>query len=143
MQVPRAHRPERQEPVRALPTASPQPTDARSATPPIFRTSYVAPVVRRAASISALAAIDAVGVTAGLFASLVLREVYYGRNLDWSYLWQAETDWLPFLILVTLLVFAQGDLYAEREHRPGMGRVVSSLLLVVLVALAFGLGTGH
>src|SRR5439155_23815688 len=101
--------------------------------------SYVAPVVRRAASISALATIDAVGVTAGLFASLVLREVYYGRNLDWSYLWQAETDWLPFLILVTLLVFAQGDLYAEREHRPGMGRVVSSLLLVVLFALAFGL----
>ena len=141
MQVPRAHRPERQEPVRALRSAPP--TDARSATPPIFRTSYVAPVVRRAASISALATIDAVGITAGLFASLVLREVYYGRNQDWSYLWRAETDWLPFLILVTLLVFAQGDLYAEREHRPGMGRVVSSLLLVVLVTLAFGLGTGH
>jgi exopolysaccharide biosynthesis polyprenyl glycosylphosphotransferase len=143
VEVPRAHRPEPQEPVRALPAPSPQPTDVRSATPPIFRTSYVAPFVRRVASISALATIDAVGVTAGLFSALVLREVYYGRSLDWSFLWQAETDWLPFLILVTLLVFAQGNLYAERERRPGMGRVVSSLLLVVLVALAFGLGTGH
>jgi exopolysaccharide biosynthesis polyprenyl glycosylphosphotransferase len=143
VEAPRAHRPEPQEPVRALPAAASQPTDVRSATPPIFRTSYVAPVMRRVASISALATIDAVGVTAGLFAALVLREVYYGRNLDWSSLWQAETDWLPFLILVTLLVFAQGNLYAERERRPGMGRVVSSLLLVVLVALAFGLGTGH
>ena len=99
--------------------------------------------MRRVASISALAAIDAAGVTAGLFASLILREVYYGRSLRLNSLWQAETDWLPFLILVTLLVFAQGNLYAERERRPGMGRVVSSLLLVVLIGLAFGLGTGH
>jgi exopolysaccharide biosynthesis polyprenyl glycosylphosphotransferase len=144
VEVPRAHRPEPQEPVRALPEPSPQPqTDVRSATPPIFRTSYVAPVVRRVASISSLAAIDAAGITVALFASLVLREVYYGRSLRWSSLWQAETDWLPFLILVTLLVFAQGNLYAERERRPGMGRVVSSLLLVALIALAFGLGTGH
>src|SRR5213078_2346505 len=93
--------------------------------------------------IAALAAMDAAGITAGLFVSLVLREVYYGRNLRWGSLWQAETDWLPFLILVTLLVFAQGNLYAERERRPGLGRVASSLLLVVLIALAFGLGTGH
>jgi exopolysaccharide biosynthesis polyprenyl glycosylphosphotransferase len=131
--------------VRALPTppATPQPSDVRSATPPIFRVTHLAPVVRRLASIAALAAIDAAGVTAGLFISFVLREIYYGRSLHWRSLWQTETDWLPFLILITLLVFAQGDLYAERERRPGLGRVVSSLLLVVLVALAFGLGTGH
>jgi exopolysaccharide biosynthesis polyprenyl glycosylphosphotransferase len=82
-------------------------------------------------------------VTGGFFATLVLREVYYGQAPRWGFLWRAETDWLPFLILITLLVFAQGDLYAERERRPGLGRIVSSLLLVVLVALAFGLGTGH
>jgi exopolysaccharide biosynthesis polyprenyl glycosylphosphotransferase len=140
---PRAHRPEPHEPVRALPAPPPQPTDVRSATPPILRGSHLVPVVRRLASIATLAAIDAGGVTAGLFVSFVLREVYYGRSLRWGSLWQTETDWLPFLILVTLLVFAQGDLYAERERRPGLGRVVSSLLLVVLVVLAFGLGTGH
>src|SRR5437667_2485938 len=144
MQVPRAHRPERHEPVRAVPEApEPQPTDVRWATPSVLRASHLAPLVRRIASISALAAIDAAGATAGLFASLVLREIYYGRALRGRSLWHAETDWLPFLILVTLLVFAQGNLYAERERRPGLGRVVSSQLLVVLIALAFGLGTGH
>ena len=143
MEVPRAHRPDPQESVRALPAPTLEQADVRSATPPIFRGSHLAPVVRRLASITVLAAIDAVGVTAGLYLSLVLREVYYGRSIDWGGLWQAEMDWLPFLILVTLLVFAQGDLYAERERRPGIGRIVSSLLLVVLVALAFGLGTGH
>jgi exopolysaccharide biosynthesis polyprenyl glycosylphosphotransferase len=142
-QDPRAHRPEPQEPVRALPDAAAAPIDARSATPPIFRVSRLAPVVRRLASIAMLVSLDAAGVTVGLFVSFVLREVYYGRNLRWGSLWQAESDWLPFLILVTLLVFAQGNLYAERERRPGLGRIVSALLLVALVALAFGLGTGH
>jgi exopolysaccharide biosynthesis polyprenyl glycosylphosphotransferase len=143
VELPRAHRPDPQESVRALPAPTPEQTDVRSATPPIFRGSLLAPTVRRLASIIVLAAIDAVGVTVGLYLSLVLREVYYGRSIGWGSLWQAETDWLPFLILVTLLVFAQGDLYAERERRPGIGKIVSSLLLVVLVALAFGLGTGH
>ena len=81
MEAPRAHRPEPQEPVRALPT---QPSDVRSATPPIFRGSHVGPIVRRLASIAVLAAIDAGGITAGLFLSLVLREVYYGRSLRWG-----------------------------------------------------------
>jgi exopolysaccharide biosynthesis polyprenyl glycosylphosphotransferase len=144
VEVPRAHRPEPQEPVRVLPIpAAPEPTDVRSATPLIFRGSHLAPVLRRLVSISALAAIDVAGVTAGLFIALVLREIYYGRSLSWGSLWDAENNWLPFLVLVTLLVFAQGDLYAERERRPGLGRIVSSLLLVVLVALAFGLGTRH
>jgi exopolysaccharide biosynthesis polyprenyl glycosylphosphotransferase len=143
VELPRAHRPDPQEPVRALSAPTPEQADVRSATPPIFRGSHLAPFARRLASITVLASLDAIGVTVGLYVSLVLREIYYGRSIHWSSLWQAETDWLPFLILVTLLVFAQGDLYTERERRPGTGRIVSSLLLVVLVALAFGLGTGH
>jgi exopolysaccharide biosynthesis polyprenyl glycosylphosphotransferase len=141
---PRAHRRRDEESVRALPAAPPpEPTDVRAATPPFLRATHLAPVLRRVASITALAAIDIAGVTAGLFAAFVLREIYYGRTIDWHGLWQAETDWLPFLILVTLLVFAQGNLYADRERRPGLGRIVSSLVLVALIALAFGLGTGH
>ncbi|HKA27664.1 MAG TPA: sugar transferase [Gaiellaceae bacterium] len=143
MELPRAHRPDPQESVHALPAPTAEQTDVRSATPAIFRGSHLAPAVRRLVSIAVLASLDAIGVTAGLFVSLVLREIYYGRTIDWGSLWQAEMDWLPFLILVTLLVFAQGDLYADRERRPATGRIVSSLLLVVLIALAFGLGTGH
>jgi exopolysaccharide biosynthesis polyprenyl glycosylphosphotransferase len=143
MNTPRAHRREHDEPVRALPARPSEPTDVRAATPAILRASHLAPLARRLASITALTAIDVGGVTVGLFVALVLREIYYGRALRWQSLWQAETNWLPFLILVTLLVFAEGNLYKERERRPGLGRIVSSLVLVVLVALAFGLGTGH
>ena len=42
-----------------------------------------------------------------------------------------------------VLVFWQAGLYAERERRAGFGRIVSSLVVVALLVLAFGLGTGH
>jgi exopolysaccharide biosynthesis polyprenyl glycosylphosphotransferase len=44
---------------------------------------------------------------------------------------------------VTVLVFWRAGLYAERERRTGMGRIVSSLVLVTLIAFAFGLGTDN
>jgi exopolysaccharide biosynthesis polyprenyl glycosylphosphotransferase len=44
---------------------------------------------------------------------------------------------------VTVLVFLQAGLYARRERRAGAGRVVSSLILVALIILSVGLGTGY
>ena len=118
-------------------------TDVRSGTPALLQATRLLSLTRRLASIVALATIDAVGLAAGLYSAFVVREVFYGRQPRWHALWSAASDWLPFLLLVTLLVFAQGDLYAERERRPGTGRIVSALVLVSLVTLAFGLGTGH
>ena len=97
--------------------------------------------VRRLASIASLVALDLAGLTLGLYSALVVRALYYGDTLLWGALWRAEADWLPFLALVTVLVFWHAGLYAERERRAGMGRIVSSLVLVTLIALAFGLGT--
>jgi exopolysaccharide biosynthesis polyprenyl glycosylphosphotransferase len=42
-----------------------------------------------------------------------------------------------------VLVFWQAGLYAQRERRAGYGRIVSSLVVVALLVLAFGVGTGH
>ncbi len=98
---------------------------------------------RRLASIAALVVLDLVGLVLGLYAALVVRELYYGSPVLWGFLWRVETDWLPFLTLITVLVFFQAELYAERERRSGFGRVLSSLVVVALITLAFGLGTGH
>ena len=87
--------------------------------------------------------LDLSGLVLGLYAALVARELYYGTPVLWGFLWRVETDWLPFLTLITVLVFSQADLYAGRERRPGFGRILSSLVIVALVTLAFGLGTGH
>jgi exopolysaccharide biosynthesis polyprenyl glycosylphosphotransferase len=99
---------------------------------------------RRLVSIVALVAIDVGGLACALYLALVLRELYYGeRPILWGLPWDAEAEWLPFLALVTVLVFWQAGLYAPREQRAGAGRIVSSLLLVTVITLAFALGTGY
>src|SRR5436190_22054483 len=119
------------------------PVDIRSRRPFFLTGSQLTAAGRRIASIAALVAFDLAGLVLGLYAALVLRELYYGTPVLWGVIWRVETDWLPFLTLITALVFAQAGLYAEREHRPGSGRILSSLFLVALITLAFALGTGH
>jgi exopolysaccharide biosynthesis polyprenyl glycosylphosphotransferase len=121
----------------------PAPVDIRSRRPFFLTSGQLGAAGRRLASIAALVALDLAGLVLGLYAALVLRELYYGGPVLWGFIWRVETDWLPFLTLITALVFSQAGLYAEREQRPGFGRILSSLVLVALITLAFGLGTGH
>jgi exopolysaccharide biosynthesis polyprenyl glycosylphosphotransferase len=118
--------------------------DIRQARATLLVRSPLRQLVLRLASVVALIGLDLTGVGLALYAALVLRDVYYGTSAIFpGLLWDQETDWLPFLLLVTVLVFWQAGLYAHREQRSGFGRVVSSLVIVSLIVLAFGLGTGH
>jgi exopolysaccharide biosynthesis polyprenyl glycosylphosphotransferase len=118
--------------------------DIRSSRPYLFSTSPFKTIVRRLASIGALAFLDIVGLALGLYSALVIREFFYGNTpILWGILWDAVDSWLPFLALVTLLVFARASLYAPRETREGAARVVSSLLLVAVLTLVYGLAVGH
>jgi exopolysaccharide biosynthesis polyprenyl glycosylphosphotransferase len=118
--------------------------DIRAGRPYILAPSPLRSLAFRAASVLVLVVLDVCAVGFGLYGALTIRELYYGHDpILWGLLWDAETEWLPFLALVTILVFWQGDLYAQRERRAGFGRIVSSLLIVALLVLAFGLGTGH
>ena len=130
-------------PVARITGGLPEPADIRSGKPFFLTRSQLGVAGRRLASITALVCLDLAGLVLGLYAALVVRELYYGQTPLWGFLWRVETDWLPFLTLVTVLVFSQAELYAERERRPGFGRILSSLILVALITLAFGLGTGH
>jgi exopolysaccharide biosynthesis polyprenyl glycosylphosphotransferase len=99
---------------------------------------------RRIASVAALIVLDLVGLVLGIYAALVLRALVYGEGTPlWGFIWKTETDWLPFLTVITVLVFWQGGLYAERERRGGFGRIVASLALVGVITMIFALGSGH
>jgi exopolysaccharide biosynthesis polyprenyl glycosylphosphotransferase len=100
-------------------------------------------LARRGASIASLVFLDLSGLALGLYIALVLRWLYYEHSVLWGVPWRAETNWLPFLMLVMLLVFWRNGLYSAREFRGGPGSVVGSLALVTVLALAFGLGTGY
>ena len=100
--------------------------------------------MRRLLSVTTLVVLDIAGLALGLMLALMVRTLVYGDTLYWSILWSTgPANWLPFLAPITVLVFYQAGLYSSRERRPGAGRIVSSLVLVALIVLAFGFGTDY
>ena len=121
-----------------------EPRDIRSSRPRLLSRRSLAWGAQRLLSIAALVCLDIVGLALGLMGALVLRALLYGDTVYWSILWSAgPAEWLPFLAPITVLVFYQASLYATRERRAGVGRIVSSLVLVALIVLAFGFGTSY
>ncbi len=121
-----------------------QAADIRSARPAVFKPWHLRAVLRRFASILVLVLLDMAGLALGLYIALILRAVYRGDHpILWGLPWKAEEKWLPFLLVVTVLVFWRAGLYASREQRAGVGRVVASLLLVLVITLAFAVGTDY
>jgi len=118
--------------------------DIRRSRPYLVSRSAVRLVGIRVVSVAMLVVLDLAALCLGLYGALALRELYYDKGwIAWGILWEAEGEFLPFTALITVLVFWQAGLYATREHRAGFGRVISSLVIVALLTLAFGLGTGH
>jgi exopolysaccharide biosynthesis polyprenyl glycosylphosphotransferase len=118
--------------------------DVRAAHPYLLTGATLRAAARRVGSILILATIDIGGLILGLYAALAVRSLVFDpKPVLWGLLWQQESDWLPFLILLLVLVFWRGGLYAPRELRESAGRVVPSVFLVAALALAFAIGTGQ
>jgi exopolysaccharide biosynthesis polyprenyl glycosylphosphotransferase len=120
------------------------PEDVRAARPYLLSPTPFRTLVRRLLSIAALAVVDIGGLILGLYLALALRAfVFDPKPVLWGFLWDQETHWLAFLILLLILVFWRAGLYAPRELREGAGRVFPSVFLVALLSLAFAIGTGQ
>jgi exopolysaccharide biosynthesis polyprenyl glycosylphosphotransferase len=119
--------------------------DVRAARLYVARIAVLRHGLRRVASAVSLIALDCAGVALGVYGALVLRAALFEpKPILWGVLWRdGAAQWLPFLALITILVFWRSGLYAPREVRENSGRVLSSLVLVTLLAAAFGVGTGH
>jgi exopolysaccharide biosynthesis polyprenyl glycosylphosphotransferase len=116
--------------------------DLRSGRPYLLTTSPLRTLARRLVSMAMLIAIDLSGLTIGLYAAFALRALILDpRPIFWNLVWDEESQFLPFLILLLLLVFWRNRLYGPRELREGAGRIVPSVLLVAALALAFAIGT--
>jgi exopolysaccharide biosynthesis polyprenyl glycosylphosphotransferase len=88
---------------------------------------------RRLLSALVLVLLDLTGVTLALYAALVLRNAYRGEKVLFGLPWAAISNWLQFIALVLVLVFARAGLYRQREARPGADAVIRSLALVTLI----------
>jgi len=132
------------EPSAAAPGGRREVGDIRSSRPYVLARRPFRFFAFRVASVACLIVLDLCGLALAIYFGLALRELYYANTpILWGVLWDAESEWLPFVALVTVLVFSQAGLYASRERRAGFGQVVASLFLVALLTFAFGLGTGH
>jgi exopolysaccharide biosynthesis polyprenyl glycosylphosphotransferase len=131
------------------PSSTPKPPasdrDVRASRLYLLSRGPVLSLVRRAFSIGMLILLDVVGLALGIYLALVIRQVVAGDgDIFWSLLWrEGPGEWLKFAAPITILVFAQSGLYRQRELRPGFGRILAGLIVVALIVLAFGIGTGY
>jgi len=119
--------------------------DVRASRVYLLSRGPIVSALRRVASVVALVILDVVGLALGIYVALVLRQVVAGHgDVLWGLLWrEGPAEWLKFVAPITILVFAQSGLYRQRELRPGAGRILACLIVVALIVLAFGLGTGY
>ncbi len=77
-----------------------------------------------------------------MFTSLLLKLVGLGDS-DAGRAWRETRHWLAFAYLVTVLMFARADLYADRPRRPGLSRIATALFQATVIALVFALANGE
>src|SRR5687767_5970462 len=135
-------------PTRTAPV--PQPVDAtlpehdvRRKKPPLLSFLLRMDTLRSAARVLSLLFVDLVAVFGAIFTALALKEALLPAELVWQDVYDQTREIVAFVYLVTVLLFARGDLYARRSVRPGLTRIVASLTQVTLVALGFAIVQGE
>jgi exopolysaccharide biosynthesis polyprenyl glycosylphosphotransferase len=132
---------QRHEPAVALPEH-----DVRRKRPPALSFLLRLATLRKLLRIVSLLALDFAGLWIALFSALLLKALLKsGLGLsDAAHRASGQTrGYIAFAYLVTALLFARSDLYADRARRPGLTGVVTSLFQVTVVALVFALASGY
>ena len=116
--------------------------DVRRKRPPVLSYVLRLETLRRVFRVLSLLALDYIGVAAAITTANLLKLAVKG-DASLSLAWQDSHRWTPFAYLITVLMFARVDLYADRPHRPGFGKITSSLFLTAVVSLVFALASGQ
>jgi exopolysaccharide biosynthesis polyprenyl glycosylphosphotransferase len=117
------------------------PRDVRSKRPPLLSFLLRLETLRRIARVLSLLVLDYVGIVGALFTTLIVRAAIRGQ-VDAGGAWQQTEHWVGFAYLVTVLMFARADLYADRARR-GLAKIVGALFQATIVSLVFALANGE
>jgi exopolysaccharide biosynthesis polyprenyl glycosylphosphotransferase len=118
------------------------PKDVRSKRPPWLSFLLRMETLRKVSRVLSLLAVDFIGVAAALFTALALKQAAHG-DFRASLAWAQTKQWLAFSYLITVLLFAHADLYADRPRRPGLARIATALFQATVIALVFALANGE
>jgi FlaA1/EpsC-like NDP-sugar epimerase len=118
--------------------------DVRRKRPPALSFVLRLEMLRRVSRVISLLVLDFIGVAAALTSALWLKLAVHGHpSLTHAWRIAQQRHWLTFAYLVTVLMFARVDLYADRPRRPGLGKIFSALLLATLIGLVFALANAE
>jgi exopolysaccharide biosynthesis polyprenyl glycosylphosphotransferase len=98
--------------------------------------------MRRLTRLVTLAALDGAGVFLAIWTALELKALVNGGS-DVQMSFEQTKGVAPLAVLVTLLLFARSDLYADRALRPGFTRIVGSLFQATLLSVVYALAEGR
>jgi exopolysaccharide biosynthesis polyprenyl glycosylphosphotransferase len=116
--------------------------DVRRKRPAVLSFLLRIETLRRSSRLLSLLLIDLAGVTGALFTALIVKVALHG-NANTTVAWRDTKHWLPFAYLITVLLFARADLYADRPRRPGFAGIATALFQVTVIALVFALASGQ
>ena len=116
--------------------------DVRRKRPPVLSFLLRLETARRVARVLSLLILDFIGVAGALFTALMIKLEFQG-NPDTGLAWQDTRHWLAFAYLITVLMFARVDLYADRTRRPGFAQIGTALFQTTIIALVFALANGE
>ncbi len=117
--------------------------DMRRKRPPALSFLVRLETLRRIARWISLLALDYVGVVGALFTALEVKAVLRDGHFAFGANWNQTRHWSAFAYLVTVLMFAHADLYADRPRRPGLARIAGALFQATIIALIFALADGQ
>jgi exopolysaccharide biosynthesis polyprenyl glycosylphosphotransferase len=113
----------------------------RSKRPPLLSLVVRLETLRRVLRVVSLLVLDWVGVAGALVTALWIKIAVNGYP-SVPNAWTEARQSLAFAYLVTVLLFARVDLYADRPRRPGIGKVASALFQTTIISLVFALANG-
>ena len=115
--------------------------DVRARRPSLISALIHARALERVARVLSLLALDLVGIAGAIFTALAFKEFVRG-NFSFDDVRHTTEEYVPFVFLVTALLFSRSGLYSRREARPGFAAIVAGLTLAAGAALAFAIVNG-
>ncbi len=126
------------------PVGTPLPErDVRRKRPPALSFLLQLETLRRITRVLSLLILDFIGVAGALVTALAVKLALQGDHLAFSIVWQQTRHWIAFAYLITVLMFARVDLYADRTRRPGFAQIGTALFQATIIALVFALANGQ
>ncbi len=127
---------------RTAPLEVPAPRDVRRKRSPLLSFLLRMETLRRICRVASLLALDYIGVAGALTTALWIKLAFHG-HASLSLAWREAHRPAAFAYLVTVLLFARVDLYADRPRRRGLGTIATALFQTTVITLVFALADGE